>query len=370
MAEAWPAAALAVVWGGLLIGIALGAITQATRFCTMGAIADWVSFGGAGRLLMWGLALAVAAFGSLALIGLGWLDGERTLPWSARFLWLSYLAGGTVFGCGMVLASGCPQRNLVRLGGGNLKALVTLLVAAVASEMTLRGIIAVGRVAWLDRWGVDLGHAQDLGSFVGGWTGASPAPLRWALLALAAALLALALWRRRAELDAPHWIGGIGIGLLVPTAWFVTGHLGYLAEDPRTLEAAWLGTYSHRPEALSFAAPLAYSLDLLTLWSDRENRVTFGVTVVLGVVLGSAAAALWRREFRVESFRDAADVGRHLVGGVLMGAGGVTAMGCSIGQGLSGVAMLSAGSCLALAGIAGGAWAMLRWEQRRIESAA
>jgi uncharacterized membrane protein YedE/YeeE len=363
------AAAQAVIWGGLAIGFVLGALAQATRYCTMGALADWFSFGGPARLMMWVLAVAVAATGTLILIGAGF-DPSRALPWSSRFLWLSYLVGGLVFGLGMVLASGCPQRNLVRAGAGSLKAIVTLLVAALVAQMTLRGVLAPPRVQLLDAAGIELGVPQDLGSLLAAFSGASPAALRWAVLALVLAAAALALWRTRASLAPAHWIGGVGVGLLVPLSWALTGQIGFVAEHPETLEAAWLGTASHRPEALSFSAPVAHGLDLLTLWSDRHTTVTFGVTVALGVLLGSAASALVRREFRIESFRSAEDLGNHLLGGALMGFGGVTALGCSIGQGLSGLSLLSAGSCVAVAGIVAGAWSALRLQAWRIERSA
>jgi hypothetical protein len=191
--------------------------------------------------------------------------------------------------------------------------------------------------------------------------------MRWVLLALLLAAAAWLLWRARAELDADHWLGGVGVGLLVPAAWALTGHIGFIPEHPDTLEAVWMGTYTHRPEALSFIAPVAHSLDLLTLWSDRNNTASFGVMVTLGVVLGAAASALLRREFHVEAFRDAQDLGNHLVGGLLMGFGGVTAMGCTIGQGISGLSLLSAGSCLAVAGIVAGAWGALQVQARHLQ---
>ena len=123
-----------------------------------------------------------------------------------------------------------------------------------------------------------------------------------------------------------------------------------------------MGTYSHRPEAFTFVAPLAHSLDLLTLWTDRNTVLSYGVMVTLGTVLGSAVLALVRHEFRVESFQNARDLAHHLVGGALMGFGGVTAMGCSIGQGLSGLSLLSAGACLAVAGIVFGTWLALHFQ--------
>jgi hypothetical protein len=131
------AATQTVVWGGLLLGMALGAAAQATRFCTMGALADWFAYGGKARLMMWALAVAVAATLNMGLIQVQWLDAARTVPWSDRFLWPSYLVGGALFGYGMVLASGCPQRSLVRAGSGNLKALVVLLTTALMAQMSM-----------------------------------------------------------------------------------------------------------------------------------------------------------------------------------------------------------------------------------------
>lgn len=361
------AAAQTVLWSALAIGFALGAVAQGTRFCTMGALADWFAYGGKARLMMWMVAVAVAATGTMVLIDAGWLDARRTVAWSDRFLWLSYLVGGLLFGYGMVLASGCPQRNLVMAGAGSLKACVTLIVATVSAQMTLRGVLAEPRASMLDAAGVQLKHPQDLGSILSPLAGVSPTTARWTVLILFLICAMALVWRVRASMDRSHWIGGALVGLLVPAAWLVTGHFGFMPEHPDTLEPAWMGTYSHRPESLSFAAPIAHALDLLTLWSDRNNTATFGVIVTLGVLLGSAASAMIRKEFHVESFRNAADMGNHILGGLLMGFGGVTAMGCSIGQGISGLSLLSAGSCLAVAGILAGAWLSLRVQAGLIE---
>jgi uncharacterized protein len=361
------AAAEAVIWGGLLIGLALGAVAQATRFCTMGALADWFNYGGTARLTMWALAVAVAASGTMGLMGVGWFDPTHTVAWSDRFLWLSYAVGGTLFGVGMVLASGCPQRNLVKAGAGSLKAWVTLVVAAITAQMTLRGVLAAPRVAVLDAVGVQLTHPQDLGSMLSPYIGASPSALRWAVLVGLLVFALVLAWRSRRTMDRGHWIGGVGFGLLVLAAWALTGLVGFIPEHPDTLETTWLGTYSHRPEALTFAAPIAHGLDLLTLWSDSNTTVSFGVVVALGVLLGSGAAAVVRKEFRVESFHNAEDMGNHLAGAVLMGFGGVTAMGCSIGQGVSGLSLLSAGSCIAVAGMVAGTWLALRLQTWRVE---
>jgi len=349
-----------VLWGGLVLGIVLGAVGQATRFCVRGAIADWAGARQPGRLLGWLLAVAVAAVAVQALIALGAFDARRTLAWSSSLPWLSYTLGGLIFGFGMMLGGGCPQRNLVKSGSGDLRALVTLGVTAVAALMTLRGAFAPWRAQGLDGAAFALGQPQELGSLLtGGAPGAAAVVRGIAVLALLAAVLAWG-WRRRAAIAAPHWIGGVMVGLLVAAAFLLTGQVGFVAEHPQTLEPAWVGTQTRRPEGLSFVAPLAHGLDLLTLWTDRSTVATFGVTLSLGVLLGSIASARIRGEWKLQGFASARETALHLAGGVLMGFGGITALGCTLGNGVTGLALLSLGALLATGGIVAGALLAMR----------
>ncbi|WP_326535975.1 YeeE/YedE family protein [Pseudorhodoferax sp.] len=356
--------ARAVVLGGLAIGLALGVLGQASRFCIRGAIADWVVLRNPARLASWLLAIGVGAVCVQGLVGAGWLDAARTLALTERMAWLSYAVGGLLFGYGMVLAGGCPQRCLVKAGAGNLRAAAVLVVVAIAALMTLRGAFAELRVRYLDAWSSALGRPQDLGSLLAHGLDADAAMLRWALsLALLAASLAFA-WRVRGRLDGLHWAGGIGVGLLLAAAFWATGHVGHVAEHPETLEPAWLGTHSRRPEGLSFAAPMASLLDLLTMWTDRANVLTFGVALACGVLAGSHLSARWRGELRTESFSTPKELASHTAGALLMGFGGITALGCSVGNGVTGLALLSVGAGLAVAGIVAGAWLALVLQAR------
>lgn len=346
----------------LLLAAVLGFVMRETRFCTVGAISDVVYLQDWGRARQWCMAIAVSMLGFTALALWGQLQVGDALYASRRLLWLSALAGGLLFGGGMVLASGCGARNLTRLGSGSLKALVVLLVMGVAAFATLKGITAVARVRWLDSVHLEFTAPALLPEWLAGHMAWPLTPLRGVLgLGLGTLLLLLAFDPRPgAERSRVVLLGGLLVGLCVTAAWWLGGHLALVAEHPETLEQVYAATYSGRIEAFSFVTPVAHTLDWLMFFSDRNKVLTWGIASVAGVVLGSFVHALWRRDFQWQGFADRRDLARHLLGGLLMGVGGVTAMGCTVGQGISAISMLSLGSFVALAGIVLGAVLMLR----------
>jgi uncharacterized protein len=357
-----------VLWATLGIALVFGAVAQRTHFCTMGAISDVVNMGDWTRVRQWALAVGIAALGFGVLVWIGWVDPAKTIYAGNRVLWLSGLVGGALFGAGMVLASGCGSKTLVRIGGGNLKAVVVFVVMGVAAFATLKGLTAVLRVATVDAVFIEtLAPVASLPGVFGlmvGWD----MPLAQALVGGTVGL-ALVVWALlgTAFLQRDNLVAGVGIGLCVACMWWVSGRLGLVAEHPETLETVYLGTVSGRIEALSFTAPMAYALDWIMLFSDKSKVLTVGVVAVLGVVLGAAAAAVLGGEFRWEGFRATEDLANHLAGAVLMGVGGVTAMGCTIGQGLSGISTLSLTSVFALIGIIAGAVCAFRYQNWRLE---
>jgi uncharacterized membrane protein YedE/YeeE len=354
------ALATRVLFAAFGLGVLFGAIAQRTHFCTMGAVADIVNIGDWSRMRMWVLAIAVAMIGFNAMVAAGWLRAADSLYAGSTLLWLSQIAGGLMFGFGMVLASGCGSKTLVRIGGGNLKSLVVFLVLALAAFATLKGITAVLRVA-------TVAGGQDLPSIVARMSGGDAAQYAgWIGLALGGILVAWVLARPEGR-SQDVLLGGVGIGGVIIGTWWVSGRLGFLPEHPQTLEPAFLATNSQRMEALSFVAPLAYAVDWLLFFSDKSKLLTQGIVASAGVVLGSAIVALLSRSFRWEAFRGVEDTTNHLVGAALMGVGGITALGCTIGQGLSGVSTLSIGSFIALSAIVAGAVAALRWQVWRLE---
>lgn len=359
-----------VLWSAFALAVVFGAIAQRTHFCTMGAVADIVNIGDWTRMRMWVLAIGVAMLGFNAMVAAGWIDAADSIYAQPRLTWLSAIVGGLMFGFGMVLASGCGNKTLVRIGGGSLKSLVVFIVLGLAAFATLKGITAVLRVATVDSVALTLATPQDLPSLLAAQLGADKGTL--ALIVggmLGGALVAWALARPEGR-SRDNLLAGFGIGAVIALTWWVSGRLGHLAEHPQTLEEAFIATNSQRMESLSFVAPIAYTLDWLMYFSDASKLLTIGIVTTVGVIVGSAIVALASRSFRWEGFRNAGDTANHLAGGVLMGVGGITALGCTVGQGLSGVSTLALGSFVALAAIIGGAVLALRWQIWRLERAA
>lgn len=344
----------------------LGAVMQKTGFCSMGAVSDIFIMSSWVRLKQWFLAIGVAIIGFTAMSYLGMIDPLKSMYTGNKVLWLSSIVGSTLFGFGMVLASGCGSKTLVRIGGGNLKAIIVFMVLGLSAYMTLRGFLGVIRINTLDSIFFALNTPQDLPSILSPIMGIARNQLHLALgLIVGFAFIAYAL-ASKAFWTLENILAGVFVGLAICAIWWISGSLGYVAEDPNTLAEVFLVTNSGRMESLSFVAPYAYSLDFLMMYSDTSKVITVGIAAVIGMILGSAAMALFTKSFRWESFRNSEDTANHLVGATLMGFGGVTALGCTVGQGLSGISTLAIGSILALPGFIFGAYLAMRYLQVRL----
>jgi len=357
-----------VVWGGFVLAFIFGAVANKTNFCTMGAISDVVNMEHWGRMRMWLLAIAVAMIGANLLYYFGLIDLSRSVYQRPVLPWLSLLLGGALFGVGMTIAAGCTNKNLVRVGGGSLRSVVVLTVLAISAYMTLKGLFGQWRASFLDPVSVDLSQwgfsAQGMPQVLAKLTGL---PDKTALLitlgVVGLGLLVFVFKDKRFRANLSHVLGSVVLGLLVVAAWYLTGHVGF-GEDPETMEMVYFATNTRTLESMSFVAPVAFNLEMLMMWTDKSLRMTFGIASAIGVVLGSFAYAISTRTFRWEGFASMEDLRTQLIGAVLMGFGGVTALGCTIGQGLSGISTLAIGSFLALTAIVGGAVATMKWQQR------
>lgn len=361
-----------VLGGGFGLALVFGFVAAKTNFCTMGAFSDVVNMGHWGRLRMWMLALAVAVLGTLGLAEAGWVEIGKSVARRPTLPWLSMLLGGVLFGIGMTLAGGCANRNLVRLGAGSARSLVVLVFMGIASYMTLKGLFGAWRASWLDPVALPLSERgwadQGLGTALAKALGLAPATASVAAaVAVAAVLLIVAFKDARFRRNVPQVAGGVVLGAVIVGGWYVTGHLGF-GENPETLENVYFATNSRTLESLSFVAPLAYTLELLMLWTDKSLHLSFGIASVLGTIAGSAIHALSSGSFRWEGFASLQDLRNQLAGAMLMGFGGVTAMGCTVGQGLSGLSTLALGSFIAMGGITLGCVATLKFMLWRAEA--
>jgi len=351
-----------VLWAAFAVSVVFGAVAQKTHFCTMGAISDIVNMGDWTRMRMWGMAVGLAVLGFHGLAWLGLIDPAKNFYTNGRVVWLSALVGGGLFGLGMVLASGCGSKTLVRLGAGSLKALVVFAVMGLSAFATLRGLFAVLRVNTLDTVAFDMAGGSSLAVWVAGVLGMPGHGVAMAVAALVGVVLVAWALLHPSFRQLNNVLASVGVGGAVVAMWWVTGHLGFVAEHPKTLDAVFLRTNSGVMESLTFTAPMAYSLDWFIYFSDTSKTLTVGVASVLGVVVGSLLYSVATRSFRWEGFRDTQDTALHLVGAVLMGVGGVTAMGCTVGQGLSGLSTLSLTSAIAVFGIVLGALGGFRFQ--------
>jgi len=341
------ATATIVGLGGVTVGLVFGATAQRTSFCTMGGISDRVLMGDGRRLRSWVLATAVALIGTQLLSFSGRIDLSRSIYLSANFGWLGAILGGLAFGFGMTLTGGCASRTLVRLGAGNLKSLVVTLVLAVVAYMTLRGLIAPARIAFEGATNIDLAarglHSQNIGELAAAALGIGAYPARLAAaIAVAAALLVFCFKDASFRHSPANLAAGVIIGLAVIAGWVVTGIVAFDDFEPVPLASVTL------------VAPVADSVQYLMTYTGAT--ISFGVAVVGGIIVGSFLMAVTTGEFRLESFADRDDLVRHLIGAALMGVGGVFALGCTIGQGVTGVSTLALGSVIAWLSIIGGGY--------------
>jgi uncharacterized membrane protein YedE/YeeE len=339
-----------------LIGIAFGAIANKTNFCTMGAVSDWVNMGDKNRLRAWFMAIGLAIVLSQVLQAQGLIDLGQAIYLTTNFNWLGYILGGFLFGIGMTLASGCGQRTLVRVGGGNLKSLVALLFLGLTAYMTMRGLLALVRVNAIEVTSVSLEVAdQGIGTLLAAAAGLeNAAVVNWAVTAvLGGGLIVYALASREFRRSFDNLLAGGAIGLIIPAGWYVTGVVGFDDFEPVRLES------------YTFIAPTAESLQYLMTYTG--STINFGVAAVFGVILGSFAYVILTGKFRLEFFVGRDDMLRHIYGGMLMGFGGVLALGCTVGQGITGLSTLALGSLMALVSIIFGSALTMKVEYYRLD---
>ncbi|MCA0044535.1 YeeE/YedE family protein [Celeribacter litoreus] len=326
-------AALIGLFGGLILGLA----ARLGRFCSMGAIEDALYQGSNVRARQWALALGVALIGTFALIGSGHFDPTGTVYLALKWYPLASITGGLLFGYGMALAGNCGFGALARLGGGDLRNFVIVLVMGLSTYVTLNGPLAALRVALfptVPSEGATPGLAHGLGESLG-------LPVAAIGLLIGVAFIALALFSAEFRKKRAMMFWGVAVGLAIVSGWAGT---------------AWLYEASFEAEPLSshtFAAPIGDTL--FYLMTSSASSLNFGVGSVVGVLAGAAIGSLIKGHFRWEACEDARELKRQIIGAALMGIGAVVAFGCTVGQGLSAFSVLAYSAPITIASIVAGA---------------
>jgi len=341
-----------VVWGAFLIGVLFGVIAEFSRYCARAALAEWVpgseqstaAVKGYPRSKQYLVAVLVALAGTQVLFVSQNVDLAQSIYWSVPIRPVALIAGGLLFGAGMVLAGGCVSRLLVLAASGNGRSIVTLLVTGIAGYATLRGILSYPRI-WLEyAWSLETAPAQlyEAGTVSSLSVAAGIAVILFALLIL--------LVRRS---GAKGLVSGAAVGLVVVAGWVVTGIVG--ADDFEPTQLA----------SLSFVAPAGETIQYLMIFTG--DTIRFSVALLGGVLVGAFASALAGGRFHLKGFTAENPLARYLAGGLLMGFGGVTALGCSVGQGLSGISTASLSSVMAVLAIAAGGYGAMRLRTSRTD---
>jgi uncharacterized membrane protein YedE/YeeE len=322
-----------VALAAFAIGTAFGALARWSGFCMRGAVEDALTTANAPRLRGFLAAMIVALVVVQALVFAGWLDLSKAVVLPTSIFWGGALLGGAMFGIGMTLTGGCGTRLLVLSAGGNLRSVVSFLIFALVAYATIRGVLAPVRASLSSVTTIALAK-QTLPLAVG--------------IAFVVAALAFVVWKR---VPAKHLVAGVLIGLLVPAGYLATGVLGADDFEPVTVES--VNVTRGGGDALIY---------LLTFTGAKLN---FGIAFVAGIFVGALAVVLIKRDFKLVGFEQPADMLRYAGGAALMGAGGVLALGCTVGNGLTGVASLAPTSFVAVAAMVLAAAATMKWRQRK-----
>ncbi len=330
---------------GLGLGAAFGFVARRGRFCTLGAIEDSVYANDTRRLRTWLLAIGVAVIGVHLLETFGELDLTKSIYTGSRLEFGALIIGGLIFGFGMALNGTCGMGTLRQIGGGDLRAVITFLVMGVTAMMTMRGLTGVARVAVTDPLAVDLGaSATQRLPLLAGLSGQG---VTIAAIVIGLGIAVFAFAHRGFRASPRFAVTGVLIGLIVVAGWWATGVAGYDSFDTR------------RIESFTFVGPLGDTL-LYGMLSTALS-LDFPIGAVIGFIVGAYLAAVSDGSFRWQIPASAAEFKRRLIGAFMMGFGGITALGCTIGQGVTGVSTLSVGSVIAIVSIVAGGRLGLWW---------
>lgn len=355
------------LWTTFIISVLLGVVVNKTNFCTMGAVSDMVNMNDYGRFRAWLLAIAVATVGVSVFEYLGLVNVTDSFPpyRGTSLIYIENILGGFLFGIGMTFASGCGNKTLVRIGGGNIKSiLVFAIIALIAYYMTTpfpdsdKTLYSVLFYDWVNPLAISLDSNQDIGALISKDNTQTARLVAGLIVAFAMLVYVFKSTDFRSSKD--NIIAGIAIGAIIVTAWYISSNVSILAEDSNYSLSSYYEEWDMLAESdegkpatgralnsqsFTFINPIGQTYGYIKEGFDSA-LLTFGLISVFGVILGSFLWSLISKSFRIEWFFDLKDFLNHSFGAVLMGFGGVLALGCTIGQGITGMSTLALGSIL------------------------
>jgi len=389
--ESFVSAHAAVLWLTFGIAVVMGAVVNKTNFCTMGAVSDLVNMGDSSRIRAWLLAMAVAILGVTLIeaAGLFTVDASRPPYRGGSFAWLEYIIGGVMFGVGMTLGSGCGNKTLVRIGGGNLKSIIVFIVISICAYFMVNPFPGTDDTLystlfypWTNLTTVSLAGKQDLGSLVSAASGADVATMRLIFgLLVCAGILLFVFKSEDFRQSADSKLAGIVVGACIIAAWYVSADfatisadgeiyswVNYASDDVWTMVEDSAAPSGVAVQSYSFINPIGemtgYLVNGMEGW--KGNTLTYGMVATFGVIIGSLLWAVISKGFRIEWFVDMKDFITHLIGGALMGVGGILAVGCTIGQAVTGVSTLALGSFMVFGSIVFGSAMTMKIQYYRL----
>jgi len=379
------------LWSTFVISVVLGMIVNKTNFCTMGAVSDMVNMGDYGRFRAWLLAIAVGTIGVSILEYMGLVNVTDSFPpyRDSSLIYIENILGGLLFGIGMTYASGCGNKTLIRIGGGNIKSIMVFVIIAIIayymtspfpdSDKTLYSILFYD---WVNPLAISLSSNQDLGAMINhALNSDNRLTIRLvAGLVVAAGMLFYIFKAADFRNNKDNILAGLAIGLIIVTAWYSSSNIGVTIDDNNYSLSRYYAEWDMlaesdegkpamgralSPQSFTFINPIGQTFGYIKGGFDSA-LLTFGLMSVFGVIIGSLLWSLISRSFRIEWFVDLKDFLNHFFGAILMGFGGVLALGCTIGQGITGMSTMALGSILTFVSIVFGSALTMKIQYYRL----
>ena len=326
--------------GGLVVGLLFGFFAQRARFCLRAAVIEFWHAKFGEKLSVWLLTFSSAVIAIQAMILLGWLDVGTARQLANRGSLSGALVGGLLFGAGMIMTRGCASRLLVLSANGNLRALLSGLIFAVAAQSALSGALSPLRQEVASWWTVEGGSSRDVLAILG-------LSHTVGLVIGAIWLVAAFYFTTRTTQRKWMWLGGVGTGLSVALAWWYSYQVAQSSFNVVAIQG------------ITFSGPSAEWL--MRVLAPNPPGMGFDFGLLPGVFLGSFLSAWWAGEFQLEGFKDGYSMRRYIVGAVLMGFGAMLAGGCAVGAGVTGGSIFALTSWIALIGMWMGAGLVDQW---------